>query len=146
MHKILVEIVFFKNFIFLSSGLIFSRMGMVLKLFLKNSTKYLQTSRQKINAKIMKGQNSTEFLMNTCKLVKLERIDDEKKQSETHLESQIPSPHAHCWVNVSHSDTALLTPETVPIFPLLLDCHWAISLPLRLVLSQPKPIHCIHFH
>lgn len=79
MHKILVEIVFFKNFIFFSSGLIFSRMGMVLKLFLKNSTKYLQTSRQKINAKIMKGQNSTEFLMNTCKLVKLERIDDEKK-------------------------------------------------------------------
>ena len=49
---------------------------MVLKLLLKNSE---YSNREKINAEILKRQNSMGFLKNTCKLVKLERRDNERK-------------------------------------------------------------------
>lgn len=37
------------------------------------------TNKQKINAEILKRQNSMGFLRNTCKLVKLEGRDNERK-------------------------------------------------------------------
>jgi len=45
----------------------------------KATSKKFRILREKINAEILKRQNSMGFLRNTCKLVKLERRDNERK-------------------------------------------------------------------